>query len=155
MAEVGAPIAPTVLEPAAAAAPEEVHPTQEVHPANANEVPRLGFEKRLLEAECNSLRSALLEEQKEVDPVVIHTPDLQAEDPVLEQLKTLGSLQNVMHANLVEQQRNLRVSILQGRIAETVMKIQSKSIQGMELERKHLLAYVEKRSMLVKALWTA
>ena len=97
-----------------------------------------------MEAECNSLRSALLEEQKEVDPVVIHTPDLQAEDPVLEQLKTLGSLQNVMRATLVEQQRNMRVSILQGRTAETVMKIQSKSIEGIELEIKHLLAYVEK-----------
>ena len=99
MADAVAPVAPTVLEPAAAAAPEEVHPTQEVQPASVHEVPHLGFEKRLLEAECNSLRSALLEEQKEVDPVVIHTPDLQAEDPVQEQLKTLGSLQNVMHAH--------------------------------------------------------
>ncbi len=130
----------TALTAEPAAAPETVHPPAEVPPT----VVTPEFEKRLLVAECNSLRSALLEEQKDVDPVVIHTPDLQAEDTACEQLKILESLQNVMRATLVEQQRNMKVSRLQGRLAETVMKLQSKSIEGVEQEIKHLLVYMER-----------
>ena len=129
--------APTA-EPATA--PETEQPPAEVPPTVVTPV----FEKRLLEAECNSLRSALLEEQRDVDPVVIHTPDLQAEDPAREQLKTLESLQNVMRATLVEQQRNMKVSMLQGRLADTVMKLQSKSIEGVEQEIKQLSACMER-----------
>ena len=77
--------------------------------------------------------------------MTIHTPDLQADDIALEQLKTLESLQSVMRATLTEHQRNMKVSVLRGRMAETVMKIHSKTIEGFGEEIKHLLlAYVEK-----------
>ena len=38
----------------------------------------------------------------------------------------------------------MKASMLQGRLAETVMKIQSKSIEGVEQEIKHLLVYMER-----------
>ena len=85
--------ADALVEPSSA--PELVPQHTEVNPpaeAPTAEVPQQTvvtpvFEKRLLEAECSSLRSALLEEQKGVNPVVIYSPDLESDDPVKEQLK--------------------------------------------------------------------